>query len=634
MEIKSRILIRTGTTEEWNAATLPLKLGEPGYDTDNKVYKIGDGENLWPNLPAVGGNSVLSVNGHTGAVVITAEDLNLAEVATTGSYNSLTDKPNIPNVPAWALSENKPEYTWAEIQDKPAWIKDVAPEYTWTDIKDKPTWIEDQKPTYTKAEVGLGNVDNTRQYSESNPPPYPVTSVNGKTGDVTVDTSITASGSNGVTATIGGGGNNLIIAGVAADATNPGVMRIGKADECTTYSSDDNIAPTLAAVKKAIITDATQQNDIFNATTTHRGTMSKEDKAKLDSFPQKLGALAGKDSVIWSEVASKPDWIGATKPSYSWSEITGKPTWIGSSKPKYNYSEIEGDPPASKPRIFQTEIPSTDFSAEEGGTISSEEFYDPEGTYQVPKDVRAGDWIQTSDHGFLMIMGQGPDLYWNVKLFSFLGGKGGYDFVITTQAECDDWVSNHASESDYSVFFAGDFEIREDVNVGTGVLLTGRNSTLTFYGSLTGAGDTVLENLNFIFESMRPSGNISMMYRMANCHITVDFPGYSGIPVVSGCSLIVNCWLSPQNTDGNGGVYFRQCTYLTNCLITGTLTAGVIGFSSCSYLSNCEINALAGGSKAFSNCSYLSNCGVKGNNGGTIWDGTNLYRDDDSCLLR
>lgn len=41
--------------------------------------------------------------------------------------------------------------------------------------------------TLTKANVGLGNVDNVKQYSASNPPPYPVTSVNGKTGDVTIE---------------------------------------------------------------------------------------------------------------------------------------------------------------------------------------------------------------------------------------------------------------------------------------------------------------------------------------------------------------------------------------------------------------------------------------------------------------
>lgn len=37
------------------------------------------------------------------------------------------------------------------------------------------------------AAVGLGNVDNVRQYSASNPPPYPVTSVNGNTGAIELD---------------------------------------------------------------------------------------------------------------------------------------------------------------------------------------------------------------------------------------------------------------------------------------------------------------------------------------------------------------------------------------------------------------------------------------------------------------
>ena len=38
----------------------------------------------------------------------------------------------------------------------------------------------------SKSDVGLGNVDNVKQYSASNPPPYPVTSVNGQTGDVEI----------------------------------------------------------------------------------------------------------------------------------------------------------------------------------------------------------------------------------------------------------------------------------------------------------------------------------------------------------------------------------------------------------------------------------------------------------------
>lgn len=60
--------------------------------------------------------------------------------------------------------------------------------YTETDPT-VPAWAKAKtKPSYSKSEVGLANVDNVKQYSASNPPPYPVTSVNGKTGAVTVPT--------------------------------------------------------------------------------------------------------------------------------------------------------------------------------------------------------------------------------------------------------------------------------------------------------------------------------------------------------------------------------------------------------------------------------------------------------------
>lgn len=56
-----------------------------------------------------------------------------------------------------------------------------------------PSWAKAaNKPTYTKSEIGLGNVDNVRQYSANNPPPYPVPSVNGRTGAVEVEEKGTA----------------------------------------------------------------------------------------------------------------------------------------------------------------------------------------------------------------------------------------------------------------------------------------------------------------------------------------------------------------------------------------------------------------------------------------------------------
>lgn len=38
-----------------------------------------------------------------------------------------------------------------------------------------------------KSDIGLGNVDNVKQYSASNPPPYPVASVDGATGNVVIN---------------------------------------------------------------------------------------------------------------------------------------------------------------------------------------------------------------------------------------------------------------------------------------------------------------------------------------------------------------------------------------------------------------------------------------------------------------
>lgn len=65
--------------------------------------------------------------------------------------------------------------------------KGYLTEYTETDPT-VPAWAKAAtKPSYSKSEVGLGNVADERQYSANNPPPYPVTSVNGQTGAVEVD---------------------------------------------------------------------------------------------------------------------------------------------------------------------------------------------------------------------------------------------------------------------------------------------------------------------------------------------------------------------------------------------------------------------------------------------------------------
>lgn len=55
------------------------------------------------------------------------------------------------------------------------------PEAPVTSVNNKTGAVE-----LTKADIGLGSVDNVKQYSASNPPPYPVTSVAGRTGAITL----------------------------------------------------------------------------------------------------------------------------------------------------------------------------------------------------------------------------------------------------------------------------------------------------------------------------------------------------------------------------------------------------------------------------------------------------------------
>ena len=112
----------------------------------------------WSNEQG-GGGAVNSVNGQTGDVVLTAADV-----------GALADTTPIPDSTSDLINDSG--FVDAAGAAAAAPVQSVAGK-TGT-------------VTLVKGDVGLGNVDNVQQYSASNPPPYPVTSVNGQTGDVTV----------------------------------------------------------------------------------------------------------------------------------------------------------------------------------------------------------------------------------------------------------------------------------------------------------------------------------------------------------------------------------------------------------------------------------------------------------------
>ncbi len=52
-----RLKFKTGTDAEWAADDPVLKAGEPGWATDSRTFRIGDGVTAWSGLPALGGGS-------------------------------------------------------------------------------------------------------------------------------------------------------------------------------------------------------------------------------------------------------------------------------------------------------------------------------------------------------------------------------------------------------------------------------------------------------------------------------------------------------------------------------------------------------------------------------------------------
>ena len=150
----------------------------------------------------------------------------------SGDYDDLTDKPSINGV---TLSGNK---TTAELQ-----ISFTAADVGLGNVANERQYSAQNPPPYPvtsvagktgavgllPSDVGLGNVANERQYSAQNPPPYPVTSVNGKTGDVDLpitptwyyeERSVTSNGDNSYNYTVNGDGWIIATIYIRSDATS------------------------------------------------------------------------------------------------------------------------------------------------------------------------------------------------------------------------------------------------------------------------------------------------------------------------------------------------------------------------------------------------------------------------------
>ena len=169
-------------TEGWNL----IEIGEEGqtspsanlatggifFRLQNGVYTLNykTSSGLQPISFATAGG-VTSVNGQTGAVTIGASDLGLADVALSGSYNDLTDLPEISGGTG-AVSSVNGQTGAVTIGASNLGLADVALSGSYNDLTDLPeitsggvTSVNGQTGAVmvTKTAIGLGHVIDARQ---------------------------------------------------------------------------------------------------------------------------------------------------------------------------------------------------------------------------------------------------------------------------------------------------------------------------------------------------------------------------------------------------------------------------------------------------------------------------------------
>lgn len=161
------------------AAPMLLVFGGESENAETVLVSAINGNTLTISQRAVEGTARAWAEGTTVARLFTAKDLsdvqtnigtlNTNKLETTGDGSSVTATFSTAASKADVSSGDTLATLFSKLKKWYASFGNLA-------------WVN----SLSSSDVGLGNVDNVQQYSASNPPPYPVTSVNGSTGAVTV----------------------------------------------------------------------------------------------------------------------------------------------------------------------------------------------------------------------------------------------------------------------------------------------------------------------------------------------------------------------------------------------------------------------------------------------------------------
>lgn len=237
-----------------------------------------------------------------------------ATVATSGAYNDLTGRPSLATV---ATSGS-----YADLSNKPTIpTVDVTKSYVDTQLATK----ANASNVYTKAEVD-SKVSSVYRVKGSVASYANLPTVDVTIGDETVDLSGYAT-----TAAMNSALGNKVdkVSGKALstnDYTTAEKNKLaGIAASANNYSLPAATSSVLGGVKTS--TGITNSSGTISVTYgTAAGTACQGNDSRLSN------SRPASDVSAWAKAS--------TKPTYTWTEITSKPSWIGSSKPTYTASEV------------------------------------------------------------------------------------------------------------------------------------------------------------------------------------------------------------------------------------------------------------------------------------------------------
>lgn len=355
---------------------------------------------------------VESVNGKTGKVKLTAQDVGaisqdklqdatneaLAQAKASGEFDG---KDGVDGQPGNDGADGKTAYQYAQdggytgteeefseklAKEYPTKVSELANDagyltgYTETDPT-VPSWAKAAtKPSYSKSEVGLDNVDNVKQYSSTNPPPYPVAKVNGKTGDVELDAEDVGARASTWMPThsdVGADKSGTAASAVSTHNTKPDahndirllITALTNRLDALANSDDDTLdqmAEVVAYIKsnrnliEQITTGKVSVSDIVNNLTTNvtnkplSAAQGVALKALIDAItiPTKLSQLTNDKGYITGYTETDPTvpaWAKAgTKPSYTKSEVglgnvDNAKQYSASNPPPYPVTSVNGN---------------------------------------------------------------------------------------------------------------------------------------------------------------------------------------------------------------------------------------------------------------------------------------------------